>query len=174
MSEKFDQAKQLFNRMTKKFGKVLNTWVLYGSFLLDQNSQDEMHEILAKALNILPKREHIELVKKFAQLEFQKGDPEQGRSLFEGLVADAPKRIDLWNVYIDQEIKQDNKTSDEDDTDIKSKVEDLFERVLSKKITRKQAKFFFNKWLNYEEDKQDENMIARVKSKAAEYVQNNS
>ena len=49
--------------MTKKFGKVLNTWVLYGSFLLDQNSQDEMHEILAKALNILPKREHIELVK---------------------------------------------------------------------------------------------------------------
>ena len=43
------------------------------------------------------------------------------------------KRIDLWNVYIDQEIKQDNKTSDEDDTDIKSKVEDLFERVLSKK-----------------------------------------
>ena len=84
------------------------------------------------------------------------------------------KRIDLWNVYIDQEIKQDNKTSDEDDTDIKSKVEDLFERVLSKKITRKQAKFFFNKWLNYEEDKQDENMIARVKSKAAEYVQNNS
>lgn len=77
-------------------------------------------------------------------------------------------------MYIDQEIKQDNKTSDEDDTDIKSKVEDLFERVLSKKITRKQAKFFFNKWLNYEEDKQDENMIARVKSKAAEYVQNNS
>ena len=36
-------------------------------------------------------------------------------------------------MYIDQEIKQDNKTSDEDDTDIKSKVEDLFERVLSKK-----------------------------------------
>ena len=174
MSEKFDQAKQLFNRMTKKFGKILNTWVLYGSFLLDQHSQDEMHEILAKALNILPKREHIDLVKKFAQLEFQKGDPEQGRSLFEGLVADAPKRIDLWNVYIDQEIKQDSKNSEEDDTNIKSKVEDLFERVLSKKITRKQAKFFFNKWLNYEEDKQDENMIARVKSKAAEYVQNNS
>ena len=131
-----------------------------------------MHEILAKALNILPKREHIELVKKFAQLEFQKGDPEQGRSLFEGLVADVSKEL-IYGMYIDQEIKQDNKTSDEDDTDIKSKWK-IYLKEYYPKITRKQAKFFFNKWLNYEEDKQDENMIARVKSKAAEYVQNNS
>ncbi|EMG50930.1 RRP5 rRNA biogenesis protein RRP5 [Candida maltosa Xu316] len=162
MSEKFDHAKELFQKMIKKFGKNISTWVSYGSFLLDQ--KQEIFEILSKALQVLPKREHIDLVKKFAQLEFNKGDPEQGRSLFEGLISDTPKKIDLWNVYIDQEIKQDDK----------SKVEELFERVLTKKINRKQAKFFFNKWLNYEEDKQDENMVARVKAKAAEYVQNNS
>lgn len=170
ISEKFDQAIELFKVMTKKFGKNISTWVMYGSFLLDQKLNDEVHEVLSKALSILPKRDHIELVKKFAQLEFQKGDPEQGRSLFEGLIADAPKRIDLWNIYIDQEIKQDK----EEDESSKGKVEELFERVLTKKITRKQAKFFFNKWLNFEEDKEDESMIARVKAKAAEYVQNNS
>ena len=41
----------------------------------------------------------------------------------------------IYGMYIDQEIKQDNKTSDEDDTDIKSKVEDLFEKYYPK-ITR--------------------------------------
>ncbi|RLV95774.1 rRNA biogenesis protein RRP5 [Spathaspora sp. JA1] len=163
MSEKYDQADELYKVMTKKFGKNIATWVHYGSYLLDRELQDKTHEILAKALQVLPKRDHIEVVRKFAQLEFVKGDPEQGRSLFEGLISDAPKRIDLWNVYIDQEIKQD---------DSKEKIEDLFERVVTKKLSRKQAKFFFKKWLEFEEGKGDEKMIGRVKSKASEYVQN--
>ncbi|EGW33284.1 uncharacterized protein SPAPADRAFT_137651 [Spathaspora passalidarum NRRL Y-27907] len=165
MSEKYDQADELYKVMTKKFGKNISTWVHYGSYLLDRDLHDQTREVLAKALQVLPKRDHIEVVRKFAQLEFVKGDPEQGRSLFEGLISDAPKRIDLWNVYIDQEIKQD---------DSKDKVEDLFERVVTKKLSRKQAKFFFKKWLEFEEDKGDEKMVARVKSKAAEYVQNSN
>ncbi|CAI5756419.1 unnamed protein product [Candida verbasci] len=167
MSEKFDKAEELLKVMTKKFNKNINTWILYGSFLLDQNDNDKVHEILSRGLKVLPKSEHIELVKKFAQLEFQKGDQEQGRSLFEGLISDVPKRIDLWNVYIDQEIKYDNEENDN-----KSKIENLFERViLNKKLTRKQAKFLFNKWLKFEEDKNDENMMNKVKTKAIEYVE---
>lgn len=161
LSEKFDNATNLFKTMTKKFGKHVVIWVQYGSYLLDRQLQEETHEVLAKALQVLPKNEHIEVVKKFAQLEFNKGDPEQGRSLFEGLVSDAPKRIDLWNIYIDQEIKQGSK----------DKVENLFERVLAKKISRKQAKFFFSKWLSFEEEHGTEQGAARVKAKAAEYVQ---
>ncbi|KAG2733152.1 hypothetical protein G9P44_004142 [Scheffersomyces stipitis] len=161
MSEKYYQAEELYKVMTKKFGKSISVWVQYGSFLLDRKLQEETHEVLAKALQTLPKRDHIEVVRKFAQLEFSKGDAEQGRSLFEGLVADAPKRIDLWNVYVDQEIKQDNK----------SKVEDIFERALAKKLSRKQAKFFFTKWLAFEEEKGDEQMAARIKARAVEYAQ---
>lgn len=76
------------------------------------------------------------------------------------MVADAPKRIDLWNVYVDQEVKAKDK----------KKVEDLFERIITKKITRKQAKFFFNKWLQFEESEGDEKTIEYVKAKATEYV----
>ena len=164
MSEKFERADELYKVMTKKFGQHISTWVQYGSSLLDRGLNAEAHEVLAKALQVLPKKSHIEVVRKFAQLEFAKGDPEQGRSLFEGLVSDAPKRIDLWNVYIDQEIKQNEK----------KKVEDLFERVITNKISRKQAKFFFSKWLQFEEEKGTEQECARVKAKAAEYVQSHS
>lgn len=30
---------------------------------------------------------------------------ERGRSIFEGILRNYPKRLDLWSVYIDQEIK---------------------------------------------------------------------
>ncbi|ODV78083.1 uncharacterized protein CANTADRAFT_295462 [Suhomyces tanzawaensis NRRL Y-17324] len=163
MSENFEKAEALYKVMTKKFGKQVSVWVQYGSSLMDRGLNQEAHEVLARALQILPKREHIEVVKKYAQLEFSKGDAEQARSLFEGLVSDAPKRIDLWNIYLDQEIKQDSK----------KRVEDLFERVLTKKLSKKQAKFFFSKWLVFEEEKGDEQMVAKVKAKATEYVQAN-
>ncbi|KAM9914883.1 hypothetical protein OXX69_000198 [Metschnikowia pulcherrima] len=161
LSEKFDKAEELYRVMCKKFSQNVTVWVQCGSFYLDRSMQDEAHEVLARALQSLPKREHIDVVRKFGQLEFSKGDPEQGRSLFEGLISDAPKRTDLWNVYIDQEIKKADR----------EKVEALFERVITKKLSRKQAKFFFSKWLSFEEDVGDEQAVARVKALAVEFVQ---
>ncbi|CCH60604.1 hypothetical protein TBLA_0D00960 [Henningerozyma blattae CBS 6284] len=163
MSEKLDRAAELFKTTAKKFGsEKLSIWTSWGDFLLAQNNAQEARAILANALKSLPKRNHIDIVKKFAQLEFAKGDAERGRSLFEGLIADAPKRIDIWNVYLDQEIKINEK----------KKVEDLFERVFTRKITRKQAKFFFNKWLVFEEGQKDDKMTSYVKAKATEFVAN--
>ncbi|KAF3986652.1 hypothetical protein FT663_03036 [Candidozyma haemuli var. vulneris] len=164
LSEKFDKADDLHKAIVKKFSKDPSVWVQYGSFLMDREESERAHETLARALQALPKKDHIEVVRKFAQLEFAKGDAEQGRSLFEGLVTDAPKRIDLWNVYIDQEIKNDNKDH----------AEDLFRRVTQVKLSRKQAKFFFAKWLKYEEEKGNEQSVALVKALAVEYVQAHS
>lgn len=47
----------------------------------------------------------IQTVLKFAQLEFKHGEAERGRTLLEGTVSNHPKRLDLWNVYLDMEIK---------------------------------------------------------------------
>ncbi|GMM31738.1 Rrp5 protein [Martiniozyma asiatica (nom. inval.)] len=161
-SEKFDKAEKLYSVICKKFGSENpSSWVSYANFLLDRDDNDGAHEVLGKALQSLPKKAHVDVVRKFAQLEFQKGDAEQGRSLFEGLLSDVPKRIDLWNVYIDQEVKFGKKKN----------VDDLFERVIERKLTRKQAKFFFAKWLGYEEKMGDEKAQDYVKAKAAEYAQ---
>lgn len=43
--------------------------------------------------------------RRFAQNEFEHGSVERGRSVFEGLMASYPKRLDLWNVYVDKETK---------------------------------------------------------------------
>lgn len=161
-SEKFDEADSLFKVICKKFGyDHVIVWVAYGRFLIGRSKAAEAHQVLAKALQVLPKRSHVEVVRKFAQLEFSEGEPEQGRSLFEGLLSDVPKRLDIWNVYIDQEIKHGDK----------KKAEELFERVSARKLTKKQAKFFFGKWLSYEDKNDDAKASDYVKAKAAEYAQ---
>ncbi|KAI0461667.1 hypothetical protein LJB42_004739 [Komagataella kurtzmanii] len=161
LSEKWEKCEEIYTVMTKKFGRNVTTWVSYGAFLLERGNPEEARQVLGRALKVLPKADHIEVVRKFAQLEFAHGDAEQGRSLFEGLLADVPKRIDLWNVYIDQEIKINEK----------KKVEDLFERVITKKLTRKQARFFFGKWLEFEEKQKDVKAADYVKAQASDYVQ---
>jgi len=165
MSQKLDAAAELFKTTAKKFGaEKVSIWVSWGDFLISNKRNDEAASALSSALKALPKRDHIEVVKKFAQLEFLKGESEKGRSLFEGLISDASKRIDIWNVYIDQEMKIKEKT----------KVEDLFERVILKKLSKKQAKFFFNKWLRFEEANDDIKTSDYVKAKATEYVEKNN
>jgi hypothetical protein len=44
-------------------------------------------------------------IEKFAILEFRHGDQERGRTIFEGLVDRYPKRLDIWNNYIDQVVR---------------------------------------------------------------------
>ena len=47
----------------------------------------------------------MELISKFAQLEFRHGAPERGRTVFDGILSNYPKRVDVWSVYLDMEIR---------------------------------------------------------------------
>ena len=38
-------------------------------------------------------------------MEFKYGEAERGRTIFEGMMNNYPKRLDLWSVYIDMEIQ---------------------------------------------------------------------
>ena len=48
-------------------------------------------------------RTDIKAICKFAQMEFKFGEVERGRTIFEGIVANYPKRTDLWSIYLDLE-----------------------------------------------------------------------
>lgn len=59
---------------------------------------------MTRCTHVLPKHKHIKTIVKFAQLEFRHGEVERGRTIFESLISDHPKRIDIWNIYLDMEI----------------------------------------------------------------------
>jgi hypothetical protein len=47
----------------------------------------------------------LKIICKFSQMEFKYGEAERGRTLFEGIVSHHPKRLDMWSVYLDMEIR---------------------------------------------------------------------
>ncbi|KAF9315459.1 rRNA biogenesis protein rrp5, partial [Podila horticola] len=160
-SNKIDLATELYNTMTKKFGQSSKVWTGFGHFQLHHGNLEAGRELLQRSLKSLPKRKHIKTISKFAQLEFKYGEPERGRTIFEGVMSNYPKRIDLWSVYIDMEIRNGEQDA----------VRRLFARVVSLKLSSKKMKFFFKKWLAYEKDHGDEDHIEEVKRRALAYVE---
>ena len=43
-----------------------------------------------------------QVITQAALAEFRQGNRERGRSLFEGVLRNYPRRLDLWSVYLDQ------------------------------------------------------------------------
>ncbi|KAI8601950.1 hypothetical protein EDD21DRAFT_91525 [Dissophora ornata] len=160
-SNKIDLATELYNTMTKKFGQSSKVWTGFGHFQLHHGNLEAGRELLQRSLKSLPKRKHIKTISKFAQLEFKYGEPERGRTIFEGVMSNYPKRIDLWSVYIDMEVRNGEQDA----------VRRLFARVVSLKLSSKKMKFFFKKWLAYEKDNGDEEHIEEVKRRALAYVE---
>lgn len=45
------------------------------------------------------------MISKFGENEFKMGDKERGRTYFESVLENAVRRVDVWSVYLDMEIK---------------------------------------------------------------------
>jgi len=158
---KYEQEEDLFKRVVKKFGQSSKAWTLFAQFYLTRGRADEARALLPRSLKSLEKRKHVKTISKFAQLEFKLGEAERGRTIFEGVMDSYPKRLDLWFVYIDMEIRQRNVAA----------VRALFERVLQSKLSSKKGKSVFKKWLAFEKEHGDEQGVQAVKEKAVAFVQ---
>ncbi|KAG0172965.1 rRNA biogenesis protein rrp5 [Apophysomyces sp. BC1034] len=160
-SQKHEKAEALWKEMLKKFSQSSKVWTLFGQFYLQRDNVEGARELLQRSMKVLPKHKHVKTVVKFAQMEFKHGEAERGRTIFEGIVSNYPKRVDLWSVYLDMEIK----AADQD------LIRRLFERVTALKFSSKKMKFFFKKWLQYEKEHGSEDDVERVKEKALAYVE---
>lgn len=156
------EARTTLQTACRKFGSDnLTVWTTLTLFYFNHSQPDKARQLLDAALKRLPERLHKQAIIQAACNEYSLGDSERGRTLFEGLVAAFPKKADIWQVYIDQEIKHVNK----------DRVTALMERVIARKLTMKQAKLFFKKWLQFESEQGDEQGEDYVKAKAARYVE---
>ncbi|KAJ3056513.1 Protein RRP5 [Rhizophlyctis rosea] len=160
-TQKLDLAEQLFQSMTKRFKESSKVWTNFGLFQLKRGKVDEARKILQRSLQSLAKRKHVKTICKFAQMEFKYGEPERGRTIFEGIMSNYPKRVDLWSIYLDMEIRNG-------DVDITRR---LFERVIKLKLSSKKMKFFFKKYLDFEKSKGTAQGVEHVKQAAVAYVE---
>ncbi|XP_029466152.1 protein RRP5 homolog [Rhinatrema bivittatum] len=160
-SEKYKQADDLYNTMLKRFRQEKSVWLKYATFLLKQGQTEAAHRLLQRALNCLPDKEHVDVISKFAQLEFHMGDVERAKAIFESTLSNYPKRTDLWSIYIDMMIKHGSQ----------QEVRSIFERVIHLSLAAKRMKFFFKRYLEYEKKYGNAESTQAVKEKALEYVE---
>jgi rRNA biogenesis protein RRP5 len=120
----------------------------------------------------------------YAAAEYDYGSIDRARVLMEELLASYPKRLDLWNIYIDKEIKLINNHKSSHASGNGSKqgtyssranlefVRTLFDRLVHSKGLAKprQMQTQFKKYLEFEVKFGDAASQQAVKTKAREYV----
>ncbi|XP_008947621.1 PREDICTED: protein RRP5 homolog [Merops nubicus] len=163
-SEKYKKAEELYHTMLKRFRQEKSVWLKYASFLLKQGQTEATHRLLERALKALPTKEHVDVISRFAQLEFRFGDPEHAKALFESTLSSYPKRTDIWSIYMDIMIKHGSQ----------KEVRDIFERVTHLSLAPKKMKFFFKRYLDYEKKFGTTESVLAVKRAALEYVETKS
>eukprot|EP00963_Diacronema_lutheri_P007157 scaffold626_cov337-Pavlova_lutheri.AAC.42 len=157
-----EAAEDLLKTMCRKFKESAKVWLRHIAHLLQRGKGKAAQAVLDRSLLSLPRRKHLKVISQTGLLEFRSGSAERGRGIFEGILRNYPKRLDLWSVYLDQEIKQG-------DT---NRIRSLFERAIQLDLPPKKMKFLFKRYLQYENEQGDEDHAAAVKQKAMDYVEN--
>ncbi|KAL8916363.1 MAG: hypothetical protein Q9208_008553 [Pyrenodesmia sp. 3 TL-2023] len=163
-SGQHEKADALFTTTLSKHGSASpSLWLNAATFYLTTlSAPTRAHALLPRALQSLPQHTHVDLTRSFALLEYSSpnGDPERGRTLFENLLSTFPKKLDLWTVYADAEIKKADK----------ERIRELFERVSKGHWKKKQMQFWFGKWEKWEETSGDAGGREKVEKLAEEWV----
>ena len=151
-SGKTEHVEDIFKKLCKKYFTSLDIWANYIEFLFEMKQEESEVEfsdpktILKRALQALPKSSHINVISKFGMLEFKFGQPENGRTMFEGIVTNFSKRMDIWSIYMDMEVKYGGNNH--------VQARHLFERCLSlPDIVKKpkKMKLVFRKYMEFEQ-----------------------
>ncbi|KAK8960422.1 hypothetical protein KSP40_PGU014000 [Platanthera guangdongensis] len=153
-------ADVLLDKMTKKFKKSCKVWLRRLHHFLKQK-EDSAQYVINRALLSLPAKKHIKFISHSAILAFKCGVPEMGRSMFEGMLREHPKRTDLWSIYLDQEIRLGDQEM----------IRALFERATCLSLPAKKMKFLFKKYHAYEESQGDQDRVEKVKKKALQFLE---
>ena len=157
----FGQAEATFKLLAKKFNKEKEVWIKFGIFYYKNNKLNDGRFLLQRSLQSLDKKEHIEMSSKFAQIEFRYGEAERGKTMFETILANYPKRTDLWSVYADQLVKTGDLEA----------ARALFKRMATLELQAKKMKFLFKKWLDFESGHGTEAGVSEVKQAAQKYLE---
>jgi rRNA biogenesis protein RRP5 len=86
-------------------------------------------------------------------MQYKYGFIEEARTSFEILLKQYPKRSDIWNVYIDKEIKIVKNSE---------KIRHIFEKCLTVDFKIKALKTIIKKYLEYEKENGNKKTIEHV------------
>jgi len=159
---------EMFAKMCKKFKDKKTVWIAHMEYMLKNGRHEEAFALSKRALLSLKPHKHVETMSKFAQLVFEYGSAEKARTIFDGLLLKFPKRLDLFFVYADKEVKHGDIAVARS---LFARVASPADETLQLKLSDRQMKRFFKKWFSFEEAHGTDETQERVKDAAREFVE---
>ena len=159
-----------YRALTKAHPEKKVHWVSYARFLFAQGQMDDGRALLSSAIQRLRSvRDEVELVEHFALLEFAQGSVERGRTMLEAALKEHPKRADVWNVWVDAELKllRGERKSEGGVAHIRR----VLDGAIGVHWSSKKMKHLLKRYLEVEKEFGDEARVDYVKQKAREYVE---
>ncbi len=155
-----DAAELAYAKASKKFKGSKKVWMAWQRSRLERNDEDGARDLLKRSMQSLSEHKHVCVVQSFALAAFEQGKLVCAREVFEGLVGLYPKRLDIWNVWVDQEEKADQQKA----------ARAVLRRMTTLPLSIKKMQGVFMCWLKYELRHGDEQAAEDVKAMAKEYI----
>jgi len=151
-----------YSAAAKKFSDNPKVWTQWAEARFSSGDAAKGRTLLQRALRGAHKSHHVALTQRFALLEFRStaGSTERGRTLFEGLLAAYPKRLDLWFVYVDAEVKNGEV----------DRARGLLERLAGGVLGQHKMKSALNRYMRFEKEQGTAEGVAHVTRLAQAYV----
>ncbi|XP_060533237.1 protein RRP5 homolog [Cylas formicarius] len=158
---KYEEMEQKVKKVRGKFKQELHMWLDLAKIYYQLNKFKEARNCKEGALrSILDKKTQINIIVRFAIMEFKHGEPEQGCAIFETILTTDPRRVNIWCTYVDQLVKKG---------DI-PQARQVLDRAVSQKLPLKCMKTLFMKFRKFEESYGTEVSVGAIKVRAAAYI----
>ncbi|KAI5633741.1 s1 RNA binding domain-containing protein [Phthorimaea operculella] len=157
---KHQELSALVDLMLRKYKRDPQNYIICGGACFKLNMVDKARQVMQKAISVLEKKEHVNVLVQFALMERAHGATERAESLFEQILAVYPQRTDVCKVYVDMLAK----SVDAD------RVRQVMERMTSQKLPARKMKVLFKKWIEVEEKLGDEAEVEKIRQRALEFI----
>eukprot|EP00758_Cryptobia_borreli_P001691 Tbor_TRINITY_DN2452_c0_g1::TRINITY_DN2452_c0_g1_i1::g.2561::m.2561/K14792/RRP5, PDCD11; rRNA biogenesis protein RRP5 len=171
-TKKHQQEMSICRVMVNKYRSNRRVWERLGIALLDHDKRDELKRMIKEmtgSSSILSKVNQFLVIEHIAIHEYRMGNVDSGRAMFEGLLLKAPKKADVWQVYLDKELSLLEKR---DPLSSVSSSRQLFERITTVQFSPKVMQQFLTRFLTFEQTYGTPSDVENVKKKAQSYVEN--
>ena len=170
-SKKYNSVDDLYKILIKDYFDDLEIWKNYLEFLFEVNNNMENpnteiidpKEGLNKSMQVLPKKNHLDIMSYYGQLLYKFNKKEDARNMFDKILKNFPKRKDIWFIYIDKEIKYGKNVE---------KVRQIFDKMFEIKFKINDLKSIMKKFLEFEKQKtKEEKEFIKAQQKTKEILE---
>lgn len=158
-SKTFELVYGIYKIATKQFSNDMSLWKGLMDFTFETKEKYcQIKEVMSSAMQVLiSKIKKLEFLLFYSNLLYKYDRIEEGKTAFENLIKDNPKRGDIILVYLDKEIIYNKSLSN---------IRGLFRRFIDKILKIKVLKPIIQKYIEWE----NKNGTQNEKQKANEYV----